>query len=57
MDSQEIVECDEYGKCQFKRSFDMQQRLEEALDWYINAIHQEKLKTQVEELQRSFQEN
>lgn len=57
MDRQEYVECDEYGKCSFKRSFDMQQRLEEALDWYLNAIHQEKLKKQAEELQRNFQED
>ncbi len=43
MDEQEYVEIDRHGNRTFKRSFDMQQKLEELLDRYSDAIQQKSI--------------
>ena len=57
MDNQEYVKCDDYGNCSFTRSFDMQQKLEELLDRYSEAILQENLKKKTEEFFKNFPES
>lgn len=57
MDNQEYVNCDDYGNCSFTKSFDMQQKLEEALNRFVDAIERENLKKKTAELFKNFQES
>lgn len=54
MDNQEYVNCDDYGNCSFTKSFDMQQKLEEALNRFVDAIERENLKKKTAELFKNF---